>query len=123
MIAVIVGVLVAMAMLSGCSGGDSGSGGFGGAMGWVYTDGTTCIISGSSTPPPGYLPVADATVLVVGLPDLTTVTDANGRYLLAPIPVGPQTLQVGAPCGDLQYDVVIIAGQITVGGGHSEGGS
>jgi len=119
----IVGLIVALVALSGCSGGADDTCGYGAAKGWVFTDGTSCIVSGSSSPPPGYFPAAGAKVQIVGFPALETVTDANGQYFLDQIPPGLQILRVGAPCGNLEYQILIIAGQVTIGGGHSEGGS
>lgn len=132
MVATILGLIVALAVLSGCGGGDGI--GFGACKGWIYTDGTRSIISGSSTAPSGYLPVSGATVQLAPPAAQTstaqtllqpqTQTDTDGYYFLSPIPAGLQTLMVsGAPGGTFYLQLMIIAGRVTVGGGHSQGGS
>jgi hypothetical protein len=124
-------VIMAMAafiivLVAGCGGGGSCTTCTGAAAGWVYqpVGGGTAIISARSTPPAGYEPVPEGTVVrIEGQPDLTTTTDANGRYLIIDIPPGTQELVVEAPAGTIRVGIPIICNRITVGSGHEEGGS
>ena len=118
----IAAVLVAAAVLSGCGGGDAGTGG---AAGWVYQPigGGQPIVSAVATPPTGYEPVVGAVVTIDGYPDLTSTTGSGGEYLIMNIPPGSQGLTVtvgGTPVVSLS--IPIVADQITLGGGHQEGG-
>jgi hypothetical protein len=73
--------------------------------------------------PPGYSFASDATVRIVGLSGAEDITDWRGRYYIGGIPPGIWTLEVlvdGWP--PLRIDIQIIAGRVTWGTGHSEGG-
>lgn len=121
-VAAALGTMLGMMLLAGCGGGGIT---LGGAHGYVYEPigGGTAIISASPTPPAGYQPVPAGTVVrIEGFPDLNTVTSATGEYLILGIPPGAQTLVVEAPGGDIRISIPIIAGQITEGTGHSQGG-
>jgi hypothetical protein len=120
---VIVCTLVVGLILPGCGGG--GPSGTGCAQGYAYQPigGGTAIISASSTPPTGYEPVPEGTVVRIdGYGQLETTTDEDGYYLICDIPPGLQTLVVEAPGGTIEVDIPIIANHITDGSGHSEGG-
>ena len=108
--------------LAGCAGGPSGTGA---AAGWVYQPigGGQPIVSASDTPPAGYEPVRGAVVKIAGYPELTMTTGADGAYLILNIPPGTQVLVVEAPKEPpLQFSIPIIAGRVTMGSGHEEGG-
>lgn len=121
---IIISMIAFAVLLSGC-GGDAGSCGFGGARGYVYQPTTGCaiLISASATPPEGYVPVPEGTIVrIEGYPDMQTFTHADGFYYLPQIPAGLQVLVVEGPCEDATLQIPVIANRITEGGGHSEGG-
>jgi hypothetical protein len=55
---------------------------------------------------------AQATVLVVKS-DLTTTTDAQGRFELRGVPAGERQLVVGLTVSGVEYRVRVVAGQVT----------
>jgi hypothetical protein len=120
----IVVMVIGVALLNGC-GGDADSCGYGGARGYVYesTTGATTIVSASPTPPAGFVPVPAGTVVrIEGFPALTTNTSLSGFYYIPQILEGLRDLVVVAPDGTLVLEIPIIAGRITEGAGHQEGG-
>jgi len=121
-LAIVVVLALGLAIM-GCEGG--GGTDTGAAAGFVYQPigGGTPIISASAVPPPGYEPVVGATVFIEGFPGLTTTTNANGRYYIPGIPPGQQMLVAQVPGQpDLRVSIPIIAGHVTLGTGHDEGG-
>lgn len=124
-IAIMVMAAFTTVLVAGCGGGGTCPTCTGAAAGAVYqpVGGGTAIVSARSTPPAGYEPVPEGTVVrIEGFPDLTTTTDENGRYLISDIPPGTQELVVEAPAGTIRLSIPIICNQVTVGGGHEEGG-
>ncbi len=106
--------------LIGCEGGGVTTGC---VTGWVYTNAEgDVIISANRVPPEGYEPVEGAPVQIEGYPDLTDITDANGRYVICCVPPGTQTILVTVDEEEVRFEVQVQAGRVTVGGGHSEGG-
>ena len=125
--AVVIMVMAAFAivLVAGCGGGGTCTDCTGMAGGWVYqpVGGGTPIVSASPTPPAGYEPVPEGTVVrIEGQPDLTTTTDANGLYFISNIPPGTQVLVVEAPGGTIRLSLPIICDRVTIGSGHEEGG-
>lgn len=119
--------LVALVSLlaAGCGGGGTCGTCPGAAAGWVYqpVGGGAAIVSADLTPPVGYEPVpAGTAVWIDGYPELTTTTDADGRYYIVNIPSGTHVLVIEAPAGTIRLSIPIICGRITLGGGHQEGG-
>ena len=124
----LVGSAIVAAMLIvawGCGGGAATTGG---VEGYVYQlpDGSSVIINCSRIPPEGYVPVpCDTRVYIDGTPFQTMVLCyAPGRYTIHGILAGTWTLVIvcvdGTELG--RFTVVVRAGHITCGGGHSEGG-
>ena len=120
----VVGAAIVIFAIGGCGGScnlDTGA-----AAGWVYQlpDGTGMIITGSRIPPDGYEPVADAHVFIGQFPELEGTTDANGRYAIFGITPGTRSIVIEKPAGHerARYSVRVRSGQMTIGGGHSEGG-
>ena len=93
--------------------------------GWVYQlpDGTGVMITGDRIPPEGYVP-AVGNVYIEGNPGLNDTLDANGRYVILGIPLGPQTVIVEDDVGAELARIAVTAriGVCVIGGGHSEGG-
>jgi hypothetical protein len=80
------------------------------------------IISADRVPPEGYQPVEGARVEIEGYPELSTTTDANGRYVIACVPPGTRTIVITVDGRVTRFIVIVSAGEVTVGGGHIEGG-
>ena len=123
MVGLVVGMLAVV--IAGCGGGATCVVCPGAAAGWVYhpIGGGPPIVSARSTPLPGYEAVAGATVRIADHPALTTTTNANGHYYISDIPVGAQELVVEVPGQPrLVLSIPIIAGRVTMGSGHEEGG-
>lgn len=121
----LVCVVFVAVLAAGCGGGGTCTDCTGGATGFVYqpVGGGTAIISANPTPPDGYEPVPEGTVVRIdGYPELTTTTNENGLYLILNIPPGTHTLVVEAPAGDVTLNIPIICNRITIGSGHEEGG-
>lgn len=106
---------------AGCGGGEGVR--TGAVAGWVYADGDgNVIISADDVPPEGFEPVENAIVSIEGHPNLTTTTDANGRYIITCVPSGSRVIVVEVDGEDFQFTVVVSPGEVTIGGGHIEGG-
>ncbi len=120
LLTILVGAIM-MITVAGCGGGEGVT--TGAVAGWVYTDGEgNIIISGSAVPPEGFEPVENAIVSIGGYPNLTTTTDANGRYVITCIPSGTRDIIVEVDGIDTQFTVIVSPGEVTIGGGHIEGG-
>lgn len=117
-------LLVGVMLLMGCEGaGPSAT--TGAAAGYVYYSPTTntYILSGQYPPPAGFRPVAGALVRIEGLPGAECLTNNFGFYKIMDIPPGIWTITVivnGKVVISIQ--IRIVAGQITWGTGHIEGG-
>lgn len=121
--AMVAAVLMAISALSGCGGG--GDSNTGGAAGWVLqpVGGGDVIVNGVETVPDGYEPVVGAVVSIEGHSDLTDTSGTDGKYLIMGIPPGTQVLTVSVRGTSVAaLDVPIIAGQISYGGAHHQGG-
>lgn len=59
-------------------------------------------------------PVANATVGVVGKPNLVTQTDARGHFAVDEIPIGDQVIEASAAARSSMIKVNIVAGKTTV---------
>ena len=121
-VGVCLAMLVLVPLLSGCGGSETD---YGGVAGYVYQPigGGTAIVSANSTPPEGYEPVPEGTVVrIEGDATLWTATDTRGFYLIWLVRPGVQVVVVEALGGNLRLTLQIIANRITMGGGHSEGG-
>ncbi len=125
-VVVVVGLVVG---LVGC-GGEGAN--VGTAMGYVYeleAGGTgvsvalpAIIISASSTPPEGYVPVVGA---VVTLGEEIVTTNSLGFYAAFDLPPGEYDLEVDIDDDgvvDIAVTITIVAGETTWGTGHTEGG-
>lgn len=120
LLSILVGAIMIIAA-AGCSGGEGVR--TGAVAGWVYADGDgNVIISADRVPPEGFEPVENAIVSIEGYPDLATTTDANGRYVITCIPPGTRTIVVQVDGVDVRFTVIVSAGEVTIGGGHIEGG-
>ena len=123
MVGLVVGMLALV--IAGCGGRAARLVGTGAAAGWICqpVGGGQPIVSASPTLPPGYEPVVGATVSITNYPALTTTTNANGHYYISDIPAGAQELVVEVPGQPrLVLSIPIIAGRVTMGSGHEEGG-
>lgn len=120
LLSILAGALMVLAA-TGCGGGEGVR--TGAVAGWVYADGDgDVIISADAVPPDGYEPVENAIVSIEGHPNLTTTTDANGRYVITCIPSGTRVIVVEIDGVDVRFTVVVSPGEVTIGGGHIEGG-
>lgn len=122
--ALVLSMLTGVVMLvtvAGCGGGEGVR--TGSVAGWVYADGEgNVIISADRVPPEGYEPVENARVEIESDPSLYTTTDANGQYVITCIPPGTRTIVITVGDTSVRFTVVVTAGQVTIGGGHIEGG-
>ena len=125
-------VLVMLCWIAGLLGCGGGGGADTGAAGYVYVLSAVgasapqvlpqIVISASATPPEGYEPAVNA---VVTLGEELVTTNSLGFYMLTGLPPGVYSLEVDLDDDgviDIAVTITIIAGEITWGDGHTEGG-
>ncbi len=121
-----IAIVVVMALVTwGCGGGTCGCT-EGGVIGWVYVslDGSSVMIIGNRVAPDGYVPAEGAHAFIEGLPWFEDIVDETGRYAIYGIPPGTHTIVIEDSEGTrlATITVPVRACEITIGGGHSEGG-